>query len=67
MAIGANRAVVRNGEERVVEGCAKPVRGGVAGIAGGRITGGDVVRHTSAQRLRAVPFRQVAPVANGIC
>jgi len=66
MAIRANRAMVRDGEVSVVEGGAEPVRGGVASIAGGRVPGGDVIRHAAAKSLRAVPFRQVASIADRI-
>lgn len=55
-----------NREVRVVEGGAKPTRGGMAGIASGWISGGDVIRNGATQRLSSVPVRSVAAVASGI-
>jgi hypothetical protein len=58
--------VVRNREIRVIEDRAQPVSRGVAGIARRWIAGSNVVRHSSAQSLRAVPLCQVAPIAGGV-
>ena len=58
--------MVRNREVGVIEGCAKPTRGRMAGLAGGWIISSEVVWNGAAQSLRTVPVRQVATVAKGI-
>ena len=66
MAIGAHRPVMRKCEPRVSKRCAEPSGRRVASITCGRIARGDVIRYAAAECLRAVPFRQVATVANGV-
>ena len=62
------RLVVRNREIiAVIENGIQPVRGAVACVAGSGIAGGDVVRYRASESLRAVPLRDVATVASGIC
>ena len=58
--------MVRDREPRVVEGRAQPVCGGVAGIARCWISCRDVVRDRTAQRLGAVPFREVASITDRV-
>ena len=67
VAIGAHRAIMRKCEPRVCKRRAKPAGRRVAGITGGRIASGNVIRYAAAECLRAVPFRQMASVANGVC
>jgi hypothetical protein len=69
VAVGAYRPMVWLSEPRVVENRAQPIGrdpSGVAGHAGGRVLRGDVVRHTPAKRLCALPSRLVAAVAIGV-
>ena len=66
VAIVTHRPVMRNREVRVIERCAQPACGGVAGVARGWVPRGDVIRHRTAQRLRAVPLRQVAAGTNRV-
>jgi hypothetical protein len=66
VAIIANRPVVRNREVGVIEGGAQPAGRCVARIAGGWITRGNMVWHRTAERLRAVPLRQMAAVTGGV-
>ena len=46
---------MRNGEVGVIEGSAEPICGGVAGITGSWISGGEVVGDETTESLRAVP------------
>jgi hypothetical protein len=65
VAIGANGPMVRHLKPRVVEGRAEPIGcgpGGVAGDAGSWVLRRDVVRHTAAQRLRALPRSEMATI-----
>lgn len=55
VAIIAHGGVMRNGEVGVIEGSAEPICGGVAGITGRWISGGEVVGDETAESLRAVP------------
>ncbi len=69
MAIGTDRAVVRNLEPRMVKGSAQPIGSGprrVASHAGRRVLRGDVIWHGPTERLRAQPSRLMAPVAIGV-
>ena len=67
VAIGAHRAIMRKCEPGVIKRRAEPSGRRVTGIACRRVTGRDVVRHAAAEGLRAIPFRQVASIANGVC
>jgi hypothetical protein len=67
VAISAHRAIMRKCEPRVIKRRAEPSGRRVAGITCRRIARGDVIRYAAAKRLRTVPFRQVASVANGVC
>jgi len=58
--------VVRDREIGVVERRTQPVRGGMAGIARCWIACRDVVRDRAAQRLCAVPFREVASITDRV-
>ena len=64
--VGANRCMVRDRKPGVIEGRPSPRGRRVAGVAGRRIAGSDVVRDGAAERLRAVPIRRVAAVAIGV-
>lgn len=68
MAVVADRAMVRNGEVRVIKGSAEPAGRVVATsrVAGGWEATGDVVRNGTAEGLRAGPLCDVAAVAGGI-
>src|SRR6516225_5562339 len=50
----------------VVEGGIRPIDHVVAGVAGGREVGSDVVRNAAAQSRGALPIRLVAEVAGGV-
>lgn len=66
VAIVANGAVMRNREVRVLVAGAEPACCRVAAIASGSKSSGDVIRHGTAESLRAVPLRQVAAIASCI-
>ena len=66
MTIRADRTIVRDLEPGVVEGRPQPRRGCVAGIAGCGISGRNVVRDRAAERLCAVPLREVASIAGRV-
>ena len=66
VAIIAHGTIVRDREPGVVESRAQPARRCVAGIARCGISCRNVVWHGTAQRLRTVPFRQVAPITGRI-
>ena len=66
VAIAANRAVMRNRENGVVEGRAQPRRGVVATVARRGITGSNVIWNCSTQRSRTLPCGNVATVAGRI-
>ena len=55
-----------NGEPGVIEGRSCPRRRRVAGVAGRRIAGSDVVRDGAAERLRAVPIGLMAGIASRV-
>ena len=66
VAIGADRALVRNAEPGVVKGRPQPARGDprcMAGYASRRVQCGNVIRHGAAERLRAQPGRLMASIA----
>jgi len=66
VAIIAHGTIVRNPEPGVIERRAQPARRCVAGIARCGISRRNVVWHGTAQRLRTVPFRQVAPITGRV-
>jgi len=66
VAVRAHRAMVWNSEPGVIK-CRPCPRGRrVAGVAGRRIAGGDVVRDGAAERLRAVPIGLMAGIASSV-
>jgi len=67
MAIIANGAMMRNNEVRMVESGAEPGCGCVAGIAGCRIPGRDMVGNCTTKGLCTRPGCLVTAVAGGIC
>ncbi len=50
----------------MIESSAEPVCSGVAGVASGGITRGDVVGDRTTESLRAVPIGEMATVASGV-
>ena len=66
VAVIANGVVVRNGEIGVIECGVEPGCSGVAGVAGGGVTGSEMVGDEAAEGLRAVPVGLVAAVAGGV-
>ena len=66
MAIRTHRAVVWDSEPGVIKRRPGPRGRRVAGVAGRRIAGGDVVRDGAAERLRAVPIGLMAGIASSV-
>jgi hypothetical protein len=66
VAIVANRTVMRNREVGVLESGVQPAYRGVASVAGGRKSRGNMIRNQPPQSLRAVPGCLMAAVACGI-
>ena len=66
VAVRANRSVVRDRKPGVIKGRPGPRGRRVAGVAGRRIAGGDVVRDGAAERLRAVPIGLMAAIASSV-
>ena len=66
VAVSTDRVMVRDRKIGMVEGRAQPTRGCVAGIARCRISSSDVVRDRAAERLCAVPLREVASIAGRV-
>src|SRR5215469_11134607 len=70
VAQGASNAGVQTGEREagvvVVKGGIGPIDHVVAGIAGGREVGSDVVRNAATQSGGALPIRLVAEIAGGV-
>ena len=66
VAVRANRSVVWDRKPGVIKGRPCPRGRRVAGVAGRRIAGGDVVRDGAAERLRARPIGLMAAIASRV-
>ena len=66
MAVSTDRVMVGDRKIGVVEGRTQPARGCVAGIARCRISCSNVIRDSAAERLCAVPLREVASIAGRV-
>ena len=66
VAVSTDRVMVGDRKIGVVEGRTQPARGCVASVARCRVSSRDVVRDRAAERLCAVPLREVASIAGRV-